>query len=215
MLSWNSRDGRTTVEVELEPFGSAFVFFGEGLPAPLAAETAQETAVTIPGPWKLEIPAIGFSCTQDQPGFWQQYEPAKYFSGHGVYSASFTLEAAEGSRVYLELEQLCDTARITVNGVDCGKLWKRPWRVDITEAVRAGENTLEIRCANQLINRALDPAAEPPVYSGTLTDGWPYFTETINQARIRRIGLQRERDAVGEVQNAGLGGSVRLVVRRP
>lgn len=214
VVSWESREGRTRVTLELEPFGSAFVFFGQGLPAPLAAEAAEETAVTIPGPWKLEIPAIGFACTQDQPEFWQQYAPAKYFSGHGTYSAAFRLEAAEGQRVYLELEQLCDTARITVNGMDCGKLWKRPWRLDITDAVRAGENTVEIRCANQLINRALDPAAEPDMYPGTLVDGWPYFSETINQTRRRRIGLQRERDAIGDVQNAGLGGSVRLVLRR-
>ena len=81
-------------------------------------------------------------------------------------------ESHDGSRVYLELEQLCDTARITVNGVDCGKLWKRPWRVDITEAVRAGENTLEIRCANQLINRA--PSMEDCIRRDALPDYDPY-----------------------------------------
>jgi hypothetical protein len=46
-------------------------------------------------------------------------------------------------------------ARVRINGKDCGIAWKLPYRVDITTAVREGENNLEIDVVNTWVNRMI------------------------------------------------------------
>ena len=44
-------------------------------------------------------------------------------------------------------------AHVFVNGKDCGVAWCAPWEVDISQAVREGENDIEIRYTNNWANR--------------------------------------------------------------
>jgi len=46
-------------------------------------------------------------------------------------------------------------ARLTVNGKDFGVLWKRPFRADVTAALKEGENTLGVRVVNLWVNRLI------------------------------------------------------------
>ena len=39
-------------------------------------------------------------------------------------------------------------ARVQLNGKDLGILWKPPYRVDVTDSLKAGENTLKIAVVN-------------------------------------------------------------------
>jgi hypothetical protein len=41
-----------------------------------------------------------------------------------------------------------EVAQVVVNGVDCGWVWAPPFVVDVTEALRAGENTIAVRVLN-------------------------------------------------------------------
>ena len=42
-----------------------------------------------------------------------------------------------------------------------GVAWCSPWRVEISEALKEGPNTLEIQVANRWINRLLGDSQEP------------------------------------------------------
>ena len=53
-------------------------------------------------------------------------------------------------------------AEVRLNGKTLGVVWCPPWRVDITEAVQAGENRLEIDVVNLWPNRLIGDAALPP-----------------------------------------------------
>ena len=44
-------------------------------------------------------------------------------------------------------------AEVKLNGRDLGILWKPPFRVDVTDAVRPGDNALEVRVTNLWVNR--------------------------------------------------------------
>ena len=46
-------------------------------------------------------------------------------------------------------------AEVSVNGKALGILWKAPFRVDVTGALKPGANTLEIRVTNLWVNRLI------------------------------------------------------------
>jgi hypothetical protein len=89
----------------------------------------------------------------------------KYYSGIATYRTTFAREAASGlnekSKIYLDLGRVEVMARVRVNGIDCGVVWTAPWRVDISPAVQAGPNTLEIEVANLWPNRMIGDAVDP------------------------------------------------------
>jgi len=62
---------------------------------------------------------------------------------------------ADGSRFFLDLGEVRVIARVEVNGIDCGIAWKRPYRVDLTEALKPGGNIIEVTVANLWVNRIL------------------------------------------------------------
>jgi hypothetical protein len=90
-------------------------------------------------------------------------EVARGFSGTGVYRHEFTLSdvGASGERVMLELGDVRDIARVVVNGADCGIAWTPPFRVEVTTALRAGENLVEVHVTNPWRNRLIAEAAAP------------------------------------------------------
>lgn len=52
-------------------------------------------------------------------------------------------------------------ARVRLNGRDVGTVWKSPFRVEITSALRPGENQLKIEVANLWPNRLIGDAGLP------------------------------------------------------
>ena len=46
-------------------------------------------------------------------------------------------------------------ATVAVNGTDVDIAWKPPFLVDITNAVRPGDNTIEIKVSNLWVNRLI------------------------------------------------------------
>jgi hypothetical protein len=42
-----------------------------------------------------------------------------------------------------------------VNGKPAGAAWRKPYRVNLTGALKPGENTLEIKVANTWVNRII------------------------------------------------------------
>ena len=93
-------------------------------------------------------------------------EGVKYFSGTATYKTGFKLDKKElkGKRLSLDLGQVYVIARVRLNGKDLGVLWKAPYRVDVTDALIAGTNELEIEVANLWTNRLIGDAQTPDIY---------------------------------------------------
>ncbi|MDF9827841.1 hypothetical protein M2447_001943 [Ereboglobus sp. PH5-10] len=135
----------------------------------LAADKIPEPK-TLAGPW-----AVTFDAKWGAPAGPQRFatltswtesrEPGiKHYSGVATYEKEIALdknETAAGQRVYLEIDQVCEVAQVTVNGKLAGTLWRPPYRLDITDAVRPGKNTLQIAVANTWVNRCLHDATLP------------------------------------------------------
>jgi hypothetical protein len=68
------------------------------------------------------------------------------FAGTAVYKQEFTVAAAlpQDKRVYLDLGDVHETARVQLNGT---QLDARPWPPylwDVTHSIKSGANTLEV-----------------------------------------------------------------------
>ncbi len=72
----------------------------------------------------------------------------KYFSGTATYTKTVQAPASwfvAGSRVMLDLGVAKDLAEVSVNGKNVGLLWKPPYKVDVTGALRPGANRIEVK----------------------------------------------------------------------
>lgn len=76
-----------------------------------------------------------------------------HFSGRAIYRKRFELpESFEGQRVFVEPAMEDDVLEVLINGQSAGvRLWA-PYQVEITRLLKSGENTLELRVANTLVN---------------------------------------------------------------
>jgi hypothetical protein len=84
----------------------------------------------------------------------------KYFSGVATYTVNFDLpkEFKRGAPLLLDLGLVGDVAEVRVNNALAGTVWKPPYRVDISRAVKSGKNSLEVRVANLWVNRLIGDA---------------------------------------------------------
>ncbi|HSI73889.1 MAG TPA: glycosyl hydrolase, partial [Fimbriimonas sp.] len=85
-------------------------------------------------------------------------ENLKYFSGTATYKKTFELPTAltgEGLHQILDLGRVEVVARVKLNGRHMGLLWRSPHKVDLTDAIRPGQNTLEVQVTNLWPNRMI------------------------------------------------------------
>jgi len=97
---------------------------------------------------------------------------AKSYSGTATYVRKVTL-ATMPERAVLDLGRVESLARVRVNGVDLGALWCEPYRVDVTKALKAGENVIEIDVTDTWFNRLVYDAGQPEAKRRTWTIAGP------------------------------------------
>ncbi len=72
----------------------------------------------------------------------------------GVYRTRFSLPSKESENAYiLELGDVRETARVHVNDIEIGMLFSVPFRLDITDHLHTGSNTIEVEVSNLPANR--------------------------------------------------------------
>lgn len=178
--AFRQADGCTTVPLELDRFGSCFVVFRKPIADGVTGNSGSNFPKLVPrqnlsGPWRVEFdPAWGGPANA---GFseltsWTQRpeEGIKFYSGKATYRKTFDLGAVawtagdaghQSRRLYLDLGIVKDVAGVRLNGKDLGILWCHPWRVDITNAAKPGDNHLEIDVVNLWANRVIGDLSQP------------------------------------------------------
>ncbi len=167
--SFTTGEKTTTVPLELQGYGSIFVIFRRDATPPSGTldgwnALIYETLTTLDGSWDVAFdPAWGgpASVVLDQLTCWTKHsdEGIQHYSGTATYRTSFAFnETASGKRVALNLGDLVQMARVRLNGQDMGIVWSKPFRVEITDALKQGENELEIDVVNNWVNRIVGDA---------------------------------------------------------
>jgi hypothetical protein len=155
------------LEAQISQTGDYQLKFANGQTCSLKVSSVP-APVEITGPWEVSF-APGWGApekiTFDQLTGWTKRpeDGIKYFSGQATYRKTFEVSAlrAPHSAIMLNLGEVSDIATVRVNGKELGTLWLAPWEVDITAAVKPGENTLEVEVVNVWNNRLVGDAALP------------------------------------------------------
>jgi hypothetical protein len=182
-VSYKIADGRTTVPLHLEPWGTVFVVFRKATTEtsrelPKAAESK---LADVSGPWKVNFqPGRGApeSATLDALVSWSDStDPGiKYFSGEGTYTNTIQASAdwfAKGSHLWIDLGDVKNLAEVTVNGKSLGVVWHAPYRVDATAALKPGANEVSVKVVNAWVNRLIGDE-QPGATKYTFADVKPY-----------------------------------------
>ena len=167
-VGYTIHDGVTTVSLDLTPDDAVFVVFqGPATEQQLVLpQRQQKHLLTIDSPWTVEfLEPQGSNIGPGKPvefpqlqSYTESADPAiRYYSGTAVYRNTFDMprRLEKSGRYILHLGQVASLAEVVVNGQPLGTLWKEPFCVDITQALRPGKNQLEVRVVNTLANRII------------------------------------------------------------
>ena len=175
------------------------------------------------GPWQVAFdPVWGgppnsiFPELQD----WSQHtdEGIRFYSGVAVYrnTFGFSRPLSANERVYLDLGEVAVIAEVRLNSENLGILWNAPYRVDATEALKQGQNKLEVSVVNVWTNRIIGDQnlpADSEVDASGIIKKWPQWVLEQKKSPTGRFTFtsarQWERDST--LVQSGLLGPVELV----
>jgi hypothetical protein len=163
--SYHIVGGRTIVPLRLEPNDAVFVVFRRASAAPSRSQPqpVEAALTTVDGSWevtfqanrgapaRISLNALRSWSENSEPG-------VRYFSGTGSYAMTIQAPAdwfKKGAKLWLDLGDVRNLAEVSVNSKALGILWKPPFRVDVTSALKPGANTLEIKVTNLWVNRLI------------------------------------------------------------
>jgi hypothetical protein len=171
--AFRQENGRTSVPLEFGPCGSIFVVFRRPLPTNTSGKAtsnypSRRLLTTLSGSWLVNFDpkwgGPGQVVFEQLMNWTNSPEPSiRYYSGRAVYHKKFNLPAPlpQGQGFQLDLGEVREVASVRLNGRDLGVVWTKPARVDITGAVKAGENDLEISVVNLWPNRLIRDESLP------------------------------------------------------
>jgi len=177
----------STLSLKFEPHQSFFILFSKKLVAQVLPTEYFSPALarnTLEGPWQVSFdPKWGGpkSVIFDKLTDWSLNEDPgiKYYSGIAVYKKLFdapvepakSVAGSKVPRLFLNLGEVKNMARVKLNGKDLGVVWTAPWEVDITDVLKARDNVLEVEVANLWPNRLIGDEMLPD--DGIVNDQWP------------------------------------------
>ncbi|MGH2950255.1 MAG: glycosylhydrolase-like jelly roll fold domain-containing protein, partial [Solirubrobacteraceae bacterium] len=137
--------------------------------------------IALGGPWRFRFDREGAAWVERPLGSWTALEPR--WSGGGIYETSVELapEDLDVRRMRLDLGAVRDVAEVSVNGVPAGRVLWRPYRVDVTEMLHAGANTIAVRVTNTNANER--GSAQPSGLIGPVA---------LRPYRVERVRLEHD-----------------------
>jgi len=149
-----------------------------------AAVESVPQPVEITGSWELSFPpnwGAPAKVTLDKLISWTDHldSGVKYFSGTATYRKTFAWDGKKqkGERYILDLGDLKNFAEVQLNGQALNLLWKPPYRLDVTDTLKSGQNALQIKITNLWPNRLIgdEQLPEDREWDGKHLKAWPQW----------------------------------------
>lgn len=185
-VSYKIEKNCTAVTLNLTPNDAVFVVFQAKvkktsftLPA-----TTEKELMSLNNSWAVTFQAnrgVPTSATFDQlTDYTKNSDPRiKYFSGTASYSKDInvsTSQLTKDASLWLDLGEVKNLAEVIINDKSLGVLWKTPFRVNVTNVLIPGNNSIVINIINLWPNRLIGDA-QPDV-----TDKLTYTTAPFYKA---------------------------------
>ena len=184
---YSTKEGRTIIPLQFDRHQSFFIVFDQTAKKttpskPQSPQLTKNFATHIPiktldGPWTVSFdPKWGGPktsvfdslidwTTSGNPGI-------KYYSGIASYHKTFDLpQHTRYAHIYIDLGEVNNMARVSLNGKDLGVVWTYPFRIDITGIVKNKDNQLTIEVVNRWPNRLIGDEQLPD--DGIKDEQWP------------------------------------------
>ncbi len=138
--------GSVAVPLTLAPQEARFVVIGPlpaGVAEPAPTVSTSQTVVEVNGDWTMKL---GDKQVTSPLKTWEELGVPS-FTGTAVYQQAFTAPVAlpQGKRVYLDLGNVHEVARVSLNGTVLEVRAWPPYVWDVTSAIKAGSNALEVQ----------------------------------------------------------------------
>ncbi|MCH7408101.1 DNA-binding protein [Belliella sp. DSM 111904] len=177
--NWVANNGNTTIPLTLDKNESLFVIFDKKTTKSRSSEGSNDLKFSeflrISSPWKVQFDPAYKGPTEEQEWTvlkdWSKNEKPsiRYYSGTASYQNQFQMDEIPQVPLLLNLGEVNYLAEVIVNGQNCGVAWTFPFAVDISKAIKKGNNELIIKVSNTWANRIIgdfnDPNADPITWS--------------------------------------------------
>ncbi len=171
-LSWQIKDGRTIIPLRFDSWEAYFIVFSKGIlseknkttvTAYTKPATVEKQLATITGEWNINFQqdrGAPSSVKMNELKSWSEHTDngVKYFSGTATYLKAINAPASwfvKGAELWIDLGDVKNIAEIKVNGKPLGVVWKKPFRINATGLLKAGDNKIEISVTNLWVNRLI------------------------------------------------------------
>jgi len=174
--SSDSKDG-SRLSLTFKPYEAYWLVFDKQNTAYSLPVKSQESeaVMQIDGPWKVTFdpniqPTMEFPMTppaefalgtEKSLEDWSEWG-LKKFSGLLDYTKTVNINKIEG-KLFLDLGKVCHAAEVYVNGKTCGAWLWEPHILDISDALKNGDNEIRVRVAN-LINNSYGDIQESGLF---------------------------------------------------
>lgn len=191
LSEFTTQNDHTVVPLTLAPYQSGFVMFrkkatantGKGVNFPEATVLTE-----LKSPWKVTFDAAkrgpAHPVVFEQLSDWStnSNEQIRNYSGTAVYETTFHADKVSGSTLYLDLGKVSVMAKVKLNGVDLGTVWTAPYQVNVKDALKKGENKLEVEVVNTWVNRLIGDSKLPAAERKTWSNVNPYTPQATYQS---------------------------------
>ena len=182
--SFNIADGRTTVPLHLEPWGTVFVVFRRSTTekSHTVPKMTETKLASVEGPWKVAFqsgrgapPSITMDAAYrvERKQRLRREVLLRRWHLHQVRFRHQPDWFSKGAHLWLDLGDVKNLAEVSVNGKDLGVVWHAPYRVDVTSALKPGNNDVVIKVVNAWVNRLIGDE-QPGATKITFADVKPY-----------------------------------------
>ncbi len=217
-----SADGENSISaaLELDPYEGRFlVFTKRAVQEPAKAKASETASLDLSKDWHVTFGSTGVPRTMEHLSSWIDDEAMRYFSGVAVYEKTVSVpenmmkpgmvlkldfgegkaleeirSRSPGMQAWFE-SPVREAAIVYVNGQRAGSLWCPPYKIEVTDLLKRGENEIRILVANTAVNHMAGRAL--PDY------------RLLNQRYGKRFDPQ-DMDKIEPI-HSGLHGPIRLI----
>jgi len=202
---FKEHNGNMEVPITMKPLQSWFVVFSNDTPANMHAGYAtnfpKSTQIkTLDKAWKVDFhnknigpkEAVNFSKLTD----WSSHEneKIKYYSGTATYTSSFEYSVKNDTdAIFIDLGKVGVMATVAINGKEVGTTWIAPYKLNISDALKEGNNTIKIEVVNVFRNRITGDKQLPKEARSTwlLVDSVTPQEELVPSGLLGPVSLQK------------------------